>query len=130
MEVAMAFHKSVLGLNADGVSLIGALLGIWLLVSALLWPHTQDQVIVSGSLGILIAAMTAAERVSSDLIDLRIVVRLLATLLLLSVILLPRRSMALAWNDAIVATAVFFISFIPESETSDHGPPGRPHPRT
>jgi hypothetical protein len=122
-------HGSTLSIAAGHPrALAGAMLGIWLFISIFLWPHTQDQMMVAWTLGLLLAVVGAAAAVAPDL---RFVAGLLAILLFLSAIILPSVSPATGWNSVLVALALLLVSFGPRVEmqrvSGGRGSRMRPH---
>jgi hypothetical protein len=85
-------------------------LAVWLFLSAFMWAHTPNQMMVTGILGLLIALSTMAALVNPSL---RPVTIFLAIQLLLVAILLPRVSPGTAWNNAAVALGILVVSCAP-----------------
>ncbi len=94
---------------------INLLLGIWLFISAFVWPHDAAQMTNTWILGVLcvIFALIAmrVERV-------RFLNTLLAIWLFISAFALPAQSRATVWNNVLVAIAVFLISLAPQDRLS------------
>jgi hypothetical protein len=113
-------HRLWLILTPGGLS---ALLGIWLFVSAFVLPQTFDERFVTTIFGILIFATGVSELRIAEGPYLE---RFLAVLLGISVVILPRASVATAVNDACVALAVFVLSML---RSGGHGRFVRLHAR-
>jgi hypothetical protein len=104
--------------------IVNIVLGIWLFVSAFLWPHTYAQMTNTWIVGVLAVAFAlAAMRVP----EVRYVNTLLAVWLFISVWALPTMSVATQWNNALVGIAIFFVSLAPGYLA---GPGSRPISRT
>ncbi len=91
--------------------ILNLLLGIWLFISAFVWPHTIAQRTNTWILGVLcvifaIIAMTASPAV-------RWLNTALAIWLFISVWALPHQNLATMWNNALVAICVFILSLVP-----------------
>jgi hypothetical protein len=88
-------------------------LGLWLIASSVVWPHSPSQILnacVVGVLVVLVAlvALTANPRA-------RYVNSALAVWLFASVFLLPTASRWTAWNDLFVAIMILACSLVPGS---------------
>lgn len=97
-------------------------LGVWLFISAFIWPHTQAQMTNTWIVGALIAIFAL---VAMRAPQARYVNTALAIWLFISVWVLPVESTATLWNNAIVAIAVFVLSLLP-SRVEMPGQIGRP----
>lgn len=85
-------------------------LGVWLLISALLWPHSDAQMTNTLIVGVLCVAFAlVAPRVP----EVRYLNVVLAIWLLLSVWALPTASVATRWNNGLVAIAILAVSMVP-----------------
>jgi hypothetical protein len=93
--------------------IFNALIGIWLFVTAFMWPHTSTEMTVTilaaiVTFGLAILAMyTFAARYLNAFI---------AVLLFITALTLPTLSRATQWNNAIVAIAIFVAALV------DNGP--------
>lgn len=102
---------------------INIVLGIWLFVSAFLWPHSYSQMNNTWILGVLCVAFAL---ISTRVPEARYLNTALAVWLFISVWALPAISLATQWNNAIVAIVVFFASLAPSYVESRPGPSARP----
>ncbi len=101
-------------------------LGVWLFISAFVWPHSlsqQSNTWICGVLAVIFALVALAYPVA------RYLNTALAVWLFISAWALPTFSPGTVWNNVLVALAIFFISLVP----SERGrvarplqPPGRP----
>jgi hypothetical protein len=90
--------------------IINIVLGVWLFVSAFLWPHSYAQMTNTWIVGLLcIAFALIAMRVP----EVRYLNTILAAWLFISVWALPSISLATQWNNALIALAIFFVSLAP-----------------
>lgn len=88
-------------------------LGVWLFISAFLWPHSAVQMTntwVCGLLAVVFAGIAAYAAARARYLN-----TLLAVWLLLSSFALVAHSVGTVWNNAIVALAIFVTSLIPGS---------------
>ncbi len=86
---------------------IQILLGVWLFISAFIWPHTMAQrtnAWICGLIAIAFAVIAMREPRA------RWVNTALSIWLFLSTIAMPRVSVGTVWNGIIVAVAMFVIS--------------------
>jgi hypothetical protein len=86
------------------------ILGLWLFISAFIWPHTYEQMTNTWIVGVLcIAFAVIAMRVP----EVRYLNTILAIWLFISAWALPTMDTATRWNNALVAIAIFFCSLAP-----------------
>jgi hypothetical protein len=97
---------------------VNVVLGVWLFVSAFIWPHSQAQFTNSWILGII---AVAASLVALSVPAVRFVNTLLGAWLFISAWALPRVTGGTAWNDVIVGAAIFIVSLV-GARTSMTGP--------
>ena len=90
--------------------IINIILGIWLFISAFVWPHTYAQMTNTSILGVLAVAFAI---IATRVPKVRYLNTVLAVWLFVSVWALPTMSMATMWNNALVALAIFFVSLAP-----------------
>ena len=88
--------------------MINALLGFWLFLSAVMWPHPPDQRTNAWVVGLL--AVTAALAGLSGKKAGRMINAVLGGWLILSAILLPRMTRATFWNHVLVGAALAFVA--------------------
>jgi len=89
---------------------VNALLGIWLFLSAFVWPHDSAQRTDTWILGILAVVFSfVAMRVPAA----RFANTVLAIWLFVSAFALHHAVAGTVWNNAIVAVAIFFLSLVP-----------------
>jgi len=101
---------SVITFGAMGARLINGLLGAWLFLSAVLWPHTAAQRANAWVVGML--AVTAALAGLTGMKGGRMLNAALGGWLILSAVLLPRTSAATFWNHVIVGAALAFFAMV------------------
>jgi hypothetical protein len=108
----------------NNARIVNVILGVWLFISAFLWPHTYSQMTNTWILGVLAVAFALlAMRVP----EARYLNTILAVWLFISVWALPTMSVATQWNNALVAIAIFLMSLAPGYLG---GPGARPISRT
>jgi hypothetical protein len=90
--------------------LTGILLGLWLLASAFLWPHTDAQQANACIVGLLLAGSSA---LALRFAELRWAATLLSVWLFLSVWALPTPDAATAWNHLLLAITAFVLTLVP-----------------
>jgi len=90
--------------------LINAVLGAWLFLSAVMWPHTPAQRTNAWVVGMLV--VTAALAGLTGRKAGRMVNAALGAWLIISAILLPRMMPATFWNHLIVGAALAFFAMV------------------
>ncbi len=112
--MAMSIGRSAIDRSqwARGASVV---LGVWLFISAFVWPHSAAQQTDTWILGVLFA-VCALVAMSSP--QVRYANTVLAIWLFISVWALPHRNLATMWNNALVAIAVFLLSLVPATGES------------
>jgi hypothetical protein len=100
---------------------INLVLGVWLFVSAFIWPHTQASYTNTWILGVLITAVAVW---ALFVPAVRWANTALAVWLFISTLFIMHISTGTAWNNAIVAALVFIFSLMPS--TTHLATPGRP----
>jgi hypothetical protein len=90
--------------------IINVILGVWLFISAFIWPHTYSQMTNTWIVGVLVVAFSL---IAMRVPEVRYLNTILAVWLFISVWALPTMSLGTAWNNALVAIAVFFVSLAP-----------------
>ena len=85
-------------------------LGLWLVISAFLWPHSMGQQTNAWVVGILTIAFAL---LAAGRDDLRYLVTALAVWLFASIWVVPSIRIATLWNNGIVAAGLFVFSLIP-----------------
>ncbi len=89
-------------------------LGLWLMVSAFLWPHGAAQAIDAVAVGAALAAVAlVGVRRAAGQERARHASTALALWLFIANILLPGTTLPTAWNHALVAVLVFLVSLAP-----------------
>jgi hypothetical protein len=86
-------------------------LGVWLIVSAFLWPHAPEQFTNAWAVGVLVIALALIAATGQAWA--RYVNVAAAIWLFLATFLLPRVSAGTAWNHVLVAIAVICFALIP-----------------
>ncbi len=89
---------------------LNVILGIWLFISAFVWPHSGAELNNTWILGVLCVVFAlVAMRVPT----VRWLNTLLAIWLFISAFALPHQLVGTVWNNALVAIAIFVLSLIP-----------------
>lgn len=98
---------------------VNIVLGVWLVISAFIWPHAMAQQTNAWVVGILAVAfaLLAAGRE-----QLRYLNTALAMWLFASIWVLPSIRDATLWNSGIVAAGLFVFSLIPNLRTGTARP--------
>jgi hypothetical protein len=98
---------------------VNLVLGIWLFISAFVWPHDVAQMTNTWILGVLAVIFALiAMRVQA----VRYLNSLLAVWLFISAFALPHLHRGTVWNNALVALVMFFVS-LQSSDTDRRGLP-------
>lgn len=107
---------------------INLVLGVWLFISAFIWPHTESAQTNTWIVGVLIAAAAIWAMFTPQVRWLNTV---LAIWLFVSTLVIPHVTTGTVWNNVIVAIVVFLVSLMPSgaSTTRTARPPGQPHSR-
>ena len=88
------------------------ILGIWLFISAFIWPHTTVQMTNTWILGVLCVLFAL---IAMAVPPVRFVNTALAVWLFISAWALPTASTATTWNNVLVAIAIFLTSLVPSA---------------
>ena len=97
--------------------IFNALIGIWLFVTAFMWPHTSTEMTVTILAAILtfglaiLAIYTFAARYLNAFV---------AVLLFISALTIPTLARATQWNNAIVAIAIFVAALVDKGPQAIH----------
>jgi hypothetical protein len=102
------------GLVARGIN---ALAGLWLIVSAYVWPHTSEQSYNAWIVGVL--ALIAVAIATFVMNTARYANTALGAWLILSAYLLPTAAIATMWNNVIVGLVMFVCSLVPGGMLAD-----------
>lgn len=89
---------------------IAIALGIWLFISAFVWPHSAAAQANTWVVGVLIAILAVW---SLFVPGARFANSLLAIWLFFSTIVLAHETAGTLWNNVIIAVVLFFVSLIP-----------------
>jgi hypothetical protein len=93
-------------------------LGVWLFISAFLWPHSQAQLTNTWLMGVLCVVFALAAAYAAPVRYLNV---LLAIWLFISAFALPRVTVGTTWNNAIVAILIFLVALIPSGKLATPG---------
>jgi hypothetical protein len=104
--------------NLSTPRVVNVALGIWLFISAFVWPHSPAQMTNTWILGLLCVAFAVAAMYTPQA---RYLNSALAVWLFISAFALPRYNVGTAWNNVIVALVVFFVSLAPSEATVTGG---------
>lgn len=95
--------------------ILNLILGIWLFISAFVWPHAPAQQANTWIMGV-IAVVVAL--VAMTMSPVRWVNTALGVWLFISVWALPHANVGTMWNNALVAIAIFLLSLVPGGDES------------
>lgn len=96
--------------NLSWPRVANVILGVWLFVSAFIWPHTYAQMTNTWILGVLCVIFAV---VAMRVPQVRYLNTVLAIWLFISAWALPSMSTGTRWNNVLVAIAIFFFSLAP-----------------
>ncbi|MCC6559108.1 MAG: SPW repeat protein [Polyangiaceae bacterium] len=102
---------------------INIALGVWLFISAFIWPHSYAQFTNSWLVGVLCVVFAVVAMWAPPA---RYLNAALAVWLFISAWALPTRSPGTVWNNVIVAIAIFVVSLLPAPRRIDTTPTGAP----
>ena len=94
------------------VLILNAMFGVWLFISAFLWPHTLPQFHNGWILGVLVTAFALAA--IAGVRWARYVNFALGIWLFISTLALPRSSGGTTLNNVLVAAAIIITALLPE----------------
>lgn len=104
--------------NKD-VRLLNIALGVWIFISAFLWPHRGPQFVNTWLMGIIvIVSATIAIKVPV----FRFVSTAAGIWLVTSMFAWPRLEAPTVWNNAIVGAAIALVSVIGPRQVEEFGP--------
>jgi hypothetical protein len=86
------------------------ILGIWLVISAFIWPHNYAQMTNTWIVGALCVVFSV---IALRVPEVQYLNTILAIWLFISVWALPTMESETRWNNVIVAVAMFFFSIAP-----------------
>jgi hypothetical protein len=92
--------------------ILNAILGVWLFISAFLWPHAQAQTTNTWIVGVLAVVFAL---VAMAVPWVRYFNTLLAIWLFISAWALPTLHAGTIWNNVLVSIAMFIVSLVPNS---------------
>lgn len=90
---------------------LNVILGVWLFISAFVWPHTRVQMTNTWIVGVLCVIFAL---VAMSVPRVRHLNTLLSIWLFISAWALPVHSVGTVWNNVLVAIAIFIVSLLPE----------------
>jgi hypothetical protein len=102
-----------MNMNAQGARIVNLVLGIWLFISAFVWPHTTAQMTNTWILGVLTVIFAL---VAMRFPPVRYLNTILAIWLFISAFALHRLNNGTVWNNALLAIVIFFLSLVPSTE--------------
>ena len=107
--------------------IINVILGVWLFISAFVWPHTTSQMTNTWICGVLCVIFAL---VAMAVPWVRYLNTLLAIWLFISAWALPSRTPGTIWNNVLVAISIFIVSLVPSVSGTTAAPGffGRPAP--
>jgi hypothetical protein len=83
-------------------------LGVWLFISAFLWPHQTDEAMTTAIVGALLVISGGAAIVAEEL---KYVEAMIGALLFISALVVPHATLATVFNNTLVAVLVIGLSF-------------------
>jgi hypothetical protein len=101
--------------SGSWVRAVNVAAGLWLFISAFLWPHSPGSMTNTWVVGLLIAAIGAIGTVAPDARWLNTAV---AVWLFFSTVWVYPSSPATVWNNVIVAIVVFVLSLVANRSSS------------
>jgi hypothetical protein len=96
---------------------VGVWLGLWLMVSIVLWPHTQMQVLNTWLPGFLCLGFSVAAFWAPKVRYLNIAI---AGWLLVTSLALPATEIATTWNNTFVGVGLFAVTSVELVEDAAH----------
>ncbi len=102
---------------------ISILLGVWLFISAFIWPHTTELMYDSWICGALAVIFGA---VAMRIPQARYLNTLLAVWVFITAFAFPSISVGTIWNNVLVSVALFISSLVPSGHVAH--PPLTPRP--
>ena len=90
--------------------IVNIVLGVWLFISAFIWPHSYSQMTNTWILGVLCVLFAL---IAMRVPEARYLNTILAVWLFISVWALPSMMLGTQWNNALVAIAIFIVSLAP-----------------
>lgn len=96
--------------KGNPVRVLNIVLGVWLFISAFIWPHTQAQMTNTWILGVLCVLFAV---VAMFYEPARFLNTALAIWLFISAWALPTINAGTVWNNVLCAIAIFIVSLIP-----------------
>jgi hypothetical protein len=98
--------------------ILNVILGVWLFISAFLWPHTQSQFTNTWVCGVLCVAFAL---LAMAMPQARYLNTLLAIWLFISAWALPSMRIGTIWCNVLTAIAIFVVSLVPSSPAERPG---------
>jgi hypothetical protein len=96
--------------NVAMARVVNIILGVWLFISAFLWPHAMSQQTNTWLCGALVVVFAV---VAMRVPPARYLNTALAIWLFISAWALPSVTTATIWNNALVGIALFVVSLVP-----------------
>jgi hypothetical protein len=109
--------------NRAPARVVNVLLGVWLFISAFIWPHSQSQLTNTWLVGVLCVLFSLA---AMAVPWARYLNTVLAVWLFISAWALPAISMGTIWNNVLSAIAIFVVSLVPSEGERTPGFLSRP----
>jgi SPW repeat len=106
--------SSAAGMGGNGLARgFTLLLGVWLFISAFIWPHTAAEMTNTWICGV-IAVLFAA--IGMRVPQVRYVNTVMSIWLFISAFALPMTGAGTVWNNVIVAISIFVSSLVPTGQ--------------
>ena len=104
-------------MSSNGSRYWNIVLGLWLFISAFVWPHSQAQLTNTWIMGVIVVVAAA---VSLRVPGARYVNTVVGAWLIISAFALPRISTGTTWNNFIVGILVLLLSLAPSTGAVMH----------
>ncbi len=98
-------------MGPSGARIANIILGVWLFISAFIWPHGASQLTNTWIVGVVTVAIALIALAAPPVKYLNTA---LSIWLFISVWVLPGANAGTQWNNAIVAILIFLFSLAPE----------------
>ncbi len=96
--------------RVNGARIANLILGVWLFISAFLWPHSRAEMTNTWIMGVIIAVFAL---IAMRAPQARWVNTAAAIWTFIAVWALPHSNVGTQWNNALVAIVVFLLSLVP-----------------
>jgi hypothetical protein len=101
--------------NSVSPRLVNVIIGVWLFISAFIWPHTEAQMSNTWICGVLTVVFAL---VGMAVPWVRYLNTILAIWLFISAWAIPAAHPGTIWNNVLCAIAIFIVSLVPSAPVS------------